>query len=965
MKKANIWKVASLIFLLIAGAVTVIVYCGLFINKPIRLTDIVSLAAYYILYNHAIEKSLIYILIFGGIIIYTVFYSFIRHRTSSVSLQADSDDDSSKSLGKYDIVFFVASITAFLIEFTVFGRTDQWGIALLALIFLLADRKNICIGLCTYILAGYSFFGLYRLYVFLGGLRLFDTKIVSIMALGISVIPMLIKERAQIYMRLSSLFCLICPLNLLVFLTDKYSLNGVILRVSVPGIVRITVYILIAIFVILPFIRYIKKRFTFSSINEVITIGACIAIMLCNRFDGTGAVMSEDMRHPFEDIIGFQQIFELKQIPFEEYIPNSGLYSVIHGAFAYIFGNGGMFSEYYISTNIFYLFVIILVVALLRGVTDGAFALLLSLIFYVPSYNRYCFLLPIVLMLINPKMIKNRRRWLIAFFISSMLHGLYYPALGFSVLMAFVPLGIYQLFWYIKSGDLKLEFKTLNFWFSVCISALLFVILLRPLLGMAKHVFIYSEQGGMADGYSRFGSNCPQWLFPYISNIGLRQSLWYVITFLVLACIVWFPAILLLEKAKKDGENRVLDIKNKEEILCLLALLILPCVSYTYSTITMDPGSLYSRSLGIIFTMITCLSVFIFKDKVKGVGVFLFILLVSFSALFSYEKTRNARTQITLAPCYYVPDNYILVENTAIPKLGRGFISAYLYSNLTNAMEAVTEAGPFDSYMNVPGSFGYTYLLNKKGAGYIEIYEVKGLSRTEEVIEAARKSHCLIGYPSAKRIEEYYFTKWLLVSGEYEYDNEIGYFIPSAGEADTSISNKRYTCVDSNTGIRFVDPEPCDLLTLPALWGNSFDALAGRFHESNAIILMEKTDEELSILFDKNIRGEEADFLYVEFDDSDSAVEYNPDSKYLFRTTVNPNKNLVISYSDDNDNTHTMTCTLSNGKLLIPLGEGYGWLLNSHDKVGIKSEDYTQGISLRLPDIKTAKLLYIDTPGMN
>ncbi|MCI8891754.1 MAG: hypothetical protein HFH34_10485 [Eubacterium sp.] len=82
-------------------------------------------------------------------------------------------------------------------------------------------------------------------------------------------------------------------------------------------------------------------------------------MMAFQRFDGTGAVLPADMHHPFENIIGYQQIFELGQKPFTEYIPVSGMYSVIQGAVFQLFGQGEM-GNYHVAQNVFYLFAVLL-----------------------------------------------------------------------------------------------------------------------------------------------------------------------------------------------------------------------------------------------------------------------------------------------------------------------------------------------------------------------------------------------------------------------------------------------------------------------------------------------------------------------------------------------------------------------------------------------------------------------------
>ena len=95
------------------------------------------------------------------------------------------------------------------------------------------------------------------------------------------------------------------------------------------------------------------------------------------------------------------------------------MYSLVHGAIFQLFGNGE-FGNYYIATNIFFLLVIILIVALLRLNLNNTYTLLISCVFFVMQYNRLAFLLPVMLLLITPKLIRIRGLWLFTWFITSL-----------------------------------------------------------------------------------------------------------------------------------------------------------------------------------------------------------------------------------------------------------------------------------------------------------------------------------------------------------------------------------------------------------------------------------------------------------------------------------------------------------------------------------------------------------------
>lgn len=116
------------------------------------------------------------------------------------------------------------------------------------------------------------------------------------------------------------------------------------------------------------------------------------------------------------------------------------------------------------SQNLFYLLVVICVAVLLKKQVSGEWAFFISVLFVVPSYNRYAFVLPVMLLLSLPELVKRKNLWLKAWYLTSFLQGLYYPVYGAAVCMGFLPLGIWQVLSYARSGELKKDIRKLSFW---------------------------------------------------------------------------------------------------------------------------------------------------------------------------------------------------------------------------------------------------------------------------------------------------------------------------------------------------------------------------------------------------------------------------------------------------------------------------------------------------------------------
>ena len=114
--------------------------------------------------------------------------------------------------------------------------------------------------------------------------------------------------------------------------------------------------------------------------------------------------------------------------------------------------------------------------------------------------------------------------------------------------------------------------------------------------------------------------------------------------------------------------------------------------------------------------------------------------------------------------------------------------------------------------------------------------------------------------------------------------------------------------------------------------------------------------------------SQDADFLYIDFDNSDGTYENilidhifdvvqeddSPFATALMKRDHNPGKTILLTWEDDAGEIHGMNCSFGQGKLLIPLGSGAGWLLNSHAEINISAQYY--GEQTALPAVKEYRL---------
>ena len=912
--------------------------------------------------NKSFERNLLFLLIFWGIIVYTVFFAISKKkwgdREQSVSLSPNFSEQYSKE-------FLFALVTMYLLFLFIFNGSYPIVIASLlygALLFVI-DCSLLYIGLPIFYLGIYATIALYRIYVFNGGNIACNSTKIAVATMAISLIPILFKNRKQIILRLGMIECIIIPFSLLIYLSNRYRLNENYYFINVPDSVLILIWLIIIIFLIEGIYILIRKWKSANNINELITTGSCVTIMAFNRFDGTMAIMSSDMHHPFENIIGYSQIFSLEQIPFKEYIPISGMYSILQGFIFDVFGDGGKFANYHITNNLFYLFICFGVVLLLRKHVNGIYVLLLSLIFYMPTYNRSVFILPIMLLLSWPRLIKNKNVWLITWFLTSLFHGLYYPLYGAATCIAFLPLGLWQIFTFAKSGSLMQQVKTISFWGKWCICGVFLILCAEYLTGTFRHMLAMSGQSILADGIARFGQLVPTWFFPYLEDMNqvFRLGLYYIFTWMIPITFVWIAYMLTAKLADLYFEKGKLKLGNIKNACIAISVVIMLVISYTYTFVRLDIDNIYARSSNVLFSAVVMLLILVW-NYVKSVNFRMFIIFsaISIPTIANSVGIFAIDTNSKLASYYTVPEGYTYIHESPIKKLGNGFIEQNLYNDIQNTqLRFINKDKPL-SYIGDPTLFGYFYLLDIKGDGPMELGTVKSLSAAEEVIDIAQTNKSIIG-SSFNPFYNYYLYHWLITSGKYIWLAEERQFIPNDGQ----YTKKDIVNQNKNIDISWND---IDLGKTAGSWGASMNSLSDIFLDVDMQYTIESEQNKMTINFQEAFDGDTADFIYIEFNNMDINYEYTlfnlageiaqPDSKwgkYLMKKNYNPNMSVCIEWEDDNKETHTMRCLMNKGKLLIPLGAGLKWIYNQHNY--IKISVYQGENEIMVPSIQNIRML--------
>lgn len=944
-----------LILLFAAGGLFVYLWLAHYGNTPQLFTDVVHELTSMEGSNKSAERTLIYLLAGGGALAVILFYLF---HNGKHTMKQENSGSLLRSARLPGLLLLVAVGSSF----AVYGECDPVLFALAALWMLLqiCGAAYALSAMLSFVVTLYAFCGLYRAAVFLGyrgDLSLKSVTLAAFLFTGL-VLALSHGKKKDLFAGLIPILQPAVPLTLLIFLSSSYRMNGEELSIGVSRRIQLPVFALILGFLFLAVWKLVKSRRGSYRAEELISFGTLLCILNLNCYSGLGRIVSADLHHPFENIIGFSQIFELGQTPFSEYIPVSGLYSVLQGAFLFFFGNGE-YAAYNVTENLFYLAVAALILWLASKHTDSGNLLFITLLFPILRYNRVALILPVFLLLAWPKLIERKNLWIKCWLLSSLVHGLYYPLYGAAVCIGFFPLLFWQIVTYARGG-LKKDLKKPGFWLAWAACLLPVVLSVPLLLGTLKHMLAMSAQTVYADGLSRFGQSPPENFFAFLSSQGLRVLLYDLYSFLLPAAVVWVSLILAMKSGRIKLEKKRIRIGDPQAAALCASFGIAMFVAFSYTLVRMDIYSIYARSAGLIFAAAVLL--LLLAERYFGSGVSRYVISAFAVFLLSAvlgEGVRSLDSDGKLSGSYEVPQGHILAADDSIPRLGSAFIEEETYGKLLKRYDGGRGLEADKSYLGL-GYFGNFYLFNIPGGSVMEAVTIRGYGAAEETVENLRTEGTVVSQVDS--LAYYYLHHWLLCSGEYAWSEEKGKFCPKPEgmtEEEALSANRKAA----------LGEEERELWLTPSSWGLSMESLEGIFMELPVSLNAAGADGETELRFDRKLKGEDADFLYLALDDSGDSYHYilvdqifnavQPDpskaAAALMKRVNNPDVRLWLSWTDDEGSEHSMKCDLGRGKLLLPLGSGSGWLLNSHD--GLKITMEKDGEALPLPAIREMRLL--------
>lgn len=742
------------------------------------------------------------------------------------------------------------------------------------------------------------------------------------------------------------------PFLLVLFFVDRYFYNGTIIRIPYSPMYYVCFGGLLITFFLFSVLHCFKniKQAGALSFEKLVHPVTAITIFIYNSYSACPMYAQPDQHHHGEQLIPWQQIISLGQSAYEDYTPVSGLFPLVNGFIQNVL-LGGTVSDYSPAISIMVVMFCILTMYLLCHHVGGTYGLLFAVCFALPAYNRQYMLLPVLLLLFSPKLIRHSGLWLKFWILSCFLAGLYYPLYGAAALIGTLPLGLSTFTRYLRETQWKQEVKRPGLYIGWGLCLLPVILCVPLLLRMVTHTLVYSGQTTLADGICLYGQTAPDFFLPMLTGHHdyLRLWLYYIVRFFLPMLPFAIAAALLCYAWLKHRKTKT--PKLFLLLFGLIGMMLALAVSYTYTLVRADVNMLLSRTAPVLIAVFGmflpallygCGKEFLPAATRWLITLFCFCLplilypqvsAMKFPDMWTYPNG-DAKLILDdkdkLFSYYEVPGNFLSLQEIAqennLPDtsmLGNGFMvadQAHYLVTYASVMEKCKAAGLDPEYLGMDGQ-GFYYYLNAKACATGFIQAGKGYDAQQRLLATIREKMPVIFLldPQAS----YHIYHWVLTSGEYQYCMQDKAFYP------VSVFRTLYPAGTAEDDMRLAFGAT-DLGLSPSSFGQSFDTLRLRM-KTPELSGSESSDADTDTI----ISGKTFDLLHLTL----------PAEAIAGAETVR----ITFASSGLCHEHASVTCKTGGGNLLIPMGMNAFWLLGDNTDIRLHFLDEAENILAEFP----------------
>ena len=873
---------------------------------------------------------------------------FIRIKNNKFNLSYQSCKEY-----KYNILLLIIPILVLFIFTEIFDIFSFFVVVSSIYIYMNYKEKAIYFPVLVFI----SMYFLKSLFIILNFLFEIKISIFSIYLLSfvfsIFSFNLLISDSNKKLIKFILLLQIFIPFNILMFTINKYNYRGEIIYFYNEHFkFQLIIWIIFLSLFIWNIILIFKSKVT--SIKYSITLPTIISVSIGNIYNKNilgfignvipSVIIPNDWWHYADESMYWYQVFNLKQRLFEDISPISGLFSFVYSFFHNIILDGYISQANFAAILMIIVYIIIIAILLYKK-TNSLFTFFIFHyfvgIFFI--YSRNYLILPIMLLLSSQKILDRKGFWIPIWIFCVFLYGLYYPSYGVGIMIASIPFGIIQLFLYIKKKEYFKDIKNIYFylvWFIVIASIIISAPLLLKILNW---ILLQAGQTKYADGRKLFGQNAPSFFLPYIYSDYIKNNILYIVKILIPIISELIVLHMFIKFIMKNKNNIAEKLNSSAFFIFTFFIIFIPFISFT--AFIQQGNGLGSRIAYLLIPLLSviipmtvlfyCKNVFVTKYKYIMLSILFSIVILMRPSNFNYNS-------YVFSNIIDIPQNMELIDEELLkdfPILGKGIIVNYNKNELLSKGKLIKRMTHDDDSIFLDNFTKplLANILNRK------IYITLGshLMQSTKFNEFAlnklnnKKPALFLGFPL--------FYPWL-VENEYKICPEndriflrLDRFEEFYGKAHPSndMSNSYYYQGYYGRSRQWYKEVPYrnkakalgrSINELEKYFTNQFSLIDNNLSNNNLPYL--NVDNELEINFNKEIFGNDFDYLYLELE---------PMKNILFNS-------ITVYWGDDNEEySEEKSITFDTEKInkyLIPIGMMNLWRFNKNSKFKIVFDNY-------------------------
>ena len=885
-------------------------------------------------------------------IIMLIVIEFIRIKSNEFNLSYKSCKEY-----KYNILLLIIPILVLFVFTEIFDIFSFFIVVSSIYIYMNYKEKAIYFPVLVFI-SMYFFKSLFIILNFLFEIKIsiFSIYLLSFI-FSIFSFNLLISDSNKKLIKFILLLQIFIPFNILIFTINKYNYRGEIIYFYNEHFkFQLIIWIIFLSLFIWNLILIFKSKAT--SIKYSITLPTIISVSIGNIYgidmlqgrstDFIGflgnmipsLIVPNDWWHYADESMYWYQVFNLKQRLFEDISPISGLFSFVYSFFHNIILDGYISQANFAAILMIIVYIIIIAILLYKK-TNSLFTFFIFHYFVgiFFGYSRNHLILPIMLLLSSQKLIDRKGFWIPIWIFCVFLYGLYYPSFGIGIMIASVPFGIIQLFLYIKKKEYFKDIKNIYFYFVWLIVIASIIISAPLLLKILNWILLQAGQTKYVDGIRLFGQNSPSFLFPYINSNYIKDNIYYIVRILIPIISELIVLHMFIKFIMKNKNNIAEKLNSSAFFIFTFFIIFIPFISFTtfirqdINTLASRIGALLVPLLSVIIPMTVlfyCKNVFVNKYKYVMLSILFSIVILMRPPNFNYNSYVFSNI-IDISQDMELIDEELLKD---FPILGKGFIPNNNKNELLSKGKLTKSIIHDDDsiFLDGYGWFLLANIIDRKLYITASSLFIQSTKFNEFALNKLnnKKPALFLGFPL--------FYPWL-VKNEYKIcpENDVIFLRPDRfeefyGKAHHSndMSNSYYYQGYYGRFRQWYKEVP--YRNNAKALGRSINKLEKYF--TNQFSLIDNNlpylnvDNELEINFNKEISGNDFDYLYLELE---------PMKNILFNS-------ITVYWGDDNEEySEEKSITFDTEKInkyLIPIGMMNLWRFNKNSKFKIVFDNY-------------------------